>query len=227
MALVAGIIGTVGAIYGADQTGEAADEQADAARRAGALTERQFERTRSDLAPYRTTGDLASGRISRVLGLGGAAPDLGEFYADPGYQFRLAEGNRALDRSGAARGTLLSGAQIKAAQRYNQGLASQEFGNFFNRLYSLSSQGLNAAAQTGQFGANAAANQANYGLAAGNATALGRLGQADLVLGGLGQLTGAYGQYQENKRGQSGYGGESLGYAPPPQQSNLAYGGYV
>lgn len=55
------------------------------------------------------------------------------FEADPGYQFRLSEGMKALDRTAAAKGNLLSGAQLKAVEDYNSGLASQEYGNWWNR----------------------------------------------------------------------------------------------
>lgn len=57
--------------------------------------------------------------------------------ADPGYNFRLQQGQQALDRQAAAGGRLFSGAQIKAGARYNQDYASNEFGNAYNRLASL------------------------------------------------------------------------------------------
>jgi hypothetical protein len=56
-----------------------------------------------------------------------------DFQADPGYAFRLSEGMKALDRTAASRGGLLSGATLKGAQQYGQGLASQEYQNAFNR----------------------------------------------------------------------------------------------
>ncbi len=55
------------------------------------------------------------------------------FRADPGYQFRVEEGNRALNDSLAASGMGLSGAALRASMDYNQGLASQEYNNFYNR----------------------------------------------------------------------------------------------
>lgn len=57
----------------------------------------------------------------------------GDFQADPGYAFRLSEGMKALDRTAAARGGLLSGSTLKGAQRYGSDLASQEYQNAFNR----------------------------------------------------------------------------------------------
>jgi hypothetical protein len=56
-----------------------------------------------------------------------------DLQADPGYGFRLSEGLKALERSAAARGGLLSGGTGKALTRYGQDMASQEFGNAFNR----------------------------------------------------------------------------------------------
>lgn len=56
-----------------------------------------------------------------------------QFKQDPGYAFRISEGMKALERSAAARGGLLSGAAMKGIQRYGQDMASQEYMNAFNR----------------------------------------------------------------------------------------------
>jgi hypothetical protein len=68
------------------------------------------------------------------------------FEADPGYAFRQSEGLKALDRSALSRGKALSGEQGKALEEYNSGLASQEYGNWWNR-YSGGTQFNNAATQ--------------------------------------------------------------------------------
>ncbi len=52
---------------------------------------------------------------------------------DPGYQFRLKEGQRTVENAAAARGSVLSGGTLKALDRYNQDYASGEFGNVYNR----------------------------------------------------------------------------------------------
>ena len=52
---------------------------------------------------------------------------------DPGYQFRLSEGLKGIERSAAAKGTLLTGGTLKALAGYHQGLASQEYGNAWDR----------------------------------------------------------------------------------------------
>lgn len=56
-----------------------------------------------------------------------------DYQADPGYGFRMSEGLKAIDRSAASRGGLLSGATLKGVQRYGQDLASQEYQNAYNR----------------------------------------------------------------------------------------------
>lgn len=52
---------------------------------------------------------------------------------DPGFQFRLKQGLDALQKSAAARGSLLTGGTLKAINDYAQGQASNEYGNVYNR----------------------------------------------------------------------------------------------
>lgn len=52
---------------------------------------------------------------------------------DPGYQFRLQEGQKALEQSASARGTLRTGGTWKDILNWGQGLASQEYGNVYGR----------------------------------------------------------------------------------------------
>jgi hypothetical protein len=58
---------------------------------------------------------------------------MSDYQEDPGYQFRLAQGNRGIEASAAARGNTLSGATLKALSEYNSGQASQEYQNSVNR----------------------------------------------------------------------------------------------
>jgi hypothetical protein len=57
-----------------------------------------------------------------------------DFQGDPGYQFQIEEGQRALERSAAARGAgPISGATMRALARYSQGLADQAYGSAYER----------------------------------------------------------------------------------------------
>jgi hypothetical protein len=110
-----------------------------------ALQQQIYDQTRGDNAPWLNNGQGASNRLSDLLGLSGntGADQYGflsqrfgmdDFNADPGYQFRLEQGQNAVERANSARGNLLSGAGLKDMDRFTQGLASQEYGNAYNRF---------------------------------------------------------------------------------------------
>ena len=184
--------------------------QAQAAQDANAAQERMFQKQMELQEPFRQGGMTAQNQILQLLGIGGDqnAPGYGsmgrafgaaDFQQDPGYAFRQAEGMKALERSAAARGNLLSGSTMKGIQRFGQDLASQEYQNAFNRyqiersaklnpLQSLMGSGQSATnvmtGAAGQMGQNEAANL--YG--AGQARASGYIGQANALSSALGQV---------------------------------------
>ena len=73
---------------------------------------------------------------------------------DPGYQFRLQQGQKALETSAAARGGLLSGGTLKGIQDYAQGLASQEYGNVYARRLGENQMGYARGLEGNQLGFN-------------------------------------------------------------------------
>jgi len=98
----------------------------------------------AQLSPYAQSGQAANARLSELLGVGGNAQAQGygslnkQFTAadlqnDAGYQFRLGEGLKAQQRALGAQGGLFSGAALKAAQEYGQGLADQTYNDAYNR----------------------------------------------------------------------------------------------
>ena len=90
------------------------------------------------LSPYVTAGQGGLSTLASMLGPGGSLITpltASQVMAnDPGYQFRLQQGQKALETSASARGGLLGGAATKAALQYGQGFASNEYGNSWNRL---------------------------------------------------------------------------------------------
>jgi hypothetical protein len=186
----------------AQATTQAADTSAAAQRE-------MFERQVELQEPWRQAGISA---LNKLAPLAEQYTPFGtqQFQADPGYAFRLSEGMKALDRSAAARGNLLSGATLRGAQRFGQDLASQEYMNAFNRyqaeraarlgpLQSLAGVGQTSAqalgAQAGMLGANLGQNYLTSGMQAGQARASGYLGQANALSGGL----GSYLNYSQNQ----------------------------
>jgi len=165
-------------------------------------------------APTQNTGGQLNNPFDSYLASKGLAG--GKFdTSNPAYQFQLKQGQQALDRSSAARGMGASGAQMKAAQEYGQGLASQqydkeynrasgEFGDYFNRLAGLSQGGQQAAGSMAQAGGQYANNASNtFGNLSNaqtsilgqqaNARASGYAANANAITGGLNSLTNLYG----------------------------------
>lgn len=121
---------------------------------------------RADYQPYVDAGKSASTALMQQMGLYGdsSTPGYGslskrfsaaDFQKDPGYDFRLGEGNKALSRQLAASGKYMTPEAAKALTEYNQNYASDEFNNAYNRytndssniysrLFGLSGQGLQA-----------------------------------------------------------------------------------
>ena len=239
--VAAAVIGStvVGGLISSDAAGDAADTAAGASREASAASiaeqRRQYDLSRADYAPFLTAGTGAVNRLAAGMAPGGefsGSFDSAGFLAnqDPGYGFRISEGLKALDRSAASRGGLLSGATLKGAQQYGQGLASQEYQNAFNRyqtnranqlnpLQSLAGQGQTTATALGQQGANTAGNIGNaYMTSAANTgnAAMAAAGQRTSAFGGAANALGRmYGNY-----GQSPYGGNGGGNYAPVQEGS-------
>lgn len=126
-----------------------------------------------------------------------------DFQQDPGYAFRMSEGLKALDRQAAARGGLISGAALKAAQREGQNMASQEYTNAFNRYQTNRSNQLNpletlmgrsqtAANQVGNAAGNYATNAGAAYMGGGAARASGYMGGANALAGAINQGLNMY-----------------------------------
>ena len=209
-----------------------------------------YQQQQNWMNPVYQAGMAGQGQLLNYLGIG-ADPGTGgygkyataeftpeQFYAnqDPGYGFRFSEGQKAVERQAAARNGLISGAALKASQRFGQDMASQEYQNAFNRyqtsrtntlapLQGLTAQGAAAAGQLGQYAQNYGTNvgnaYTNYGntinsmfgnqtnmLNAGLGTSTGLINNA---YANLGNLTGAaYGNYGNNISGVYGAYGNNL-----------------
>jgi hypothetical protein len=173
--------------------------QASAGLAPGDIAQQRFQQS-AGLSPAEIAGErfqasaglspaeIANRQFQQTQGLspGELGTEQFNFQADPGYGFRMSEGLKALERSAAARGGLMAGGTGKALQRYGQDMASQEYGNAFQRFQQdraaraglgqmeygrfADEQGRRAAAgmqEFGQFtdlmGRRAAAGQTEYG----------------------------------------------------------------
>ena len=200
------VVGAASGAMSASASKKAAKTQAASADRASDIQQANFEQTRDDLAPYKQAGDTSLKQLMGQMGSNGYfnqsyKGDKFNFQADPSYKFRQQQGFDGIQSQAAAQGGLLSGATLKALNDYNSNLASQEYGNAFNRwqstdnnnyarfsadqtnrynrLSNLVGVGGNAAAQVGNAGAQTSQAIANNTMSGANSIAAGQVGSAN------------------------------------------------
>lgn len=234
----AGILGSRSAARTqANAARDAAAAQVQAAERAGEQQRAMFERQVELQEPFRQGGLTAQNRLMTLLGLSETPTEPGfgryardfsmaDYEADPGYGFRMSEGMKALERSAAARGGLLSGTTLRGVQRFGQDLASQEYQNAFNRYQVNRANQLNplqslmGAGQTSTNALTNAAGDVGRGLAgtymgagaaqaaglagAGQARASGYVGATNALTGALSQAVPNYMMYRYMNPGGGG-----------------------
>jgi len=234
--VAAAVVG--GAYLSSRASKSAAGTQAAAAQASTDAQERMFGTQIELQEPFREAGLEGQNRLLSLLGLGKdqSAADFGKYasaeftpeqfknYQDPGYAFRMSEGIKALDRTAAARGGLMSGAQLKGINQYGQDLASQEYQNAFNRYQTSRTNTLNPFASlagvaqssantlgtaAGQLGSQIGSNI----IGAGNAAAAGQVGAANAINQGIGQGINFY-QGQQYLNRLPNYNTPTM-YGPP------------
>jgi hypothetical protein len=207
----------------------AANQQAQAAKDAMGVWGPIWQQNQDNFNPYIKAGQGVLPTLQDLVQRGPNQLRPQDIASDPGYQFQLQEGLKALERSAAAKGSLSSGGTLKGLTDYAGGLASTQYQNAWNRnmqAYQLKQQGLSglaglglgAAGTLGQFGNDYGTAMSNLYGAKGNAQAAGTTaignGAAGAVRslgniatlgagGGLGALGGMFG---------GGGGGASTGY---------------
>jgi hypothetical protein len=200
-AIIGGAASAGAGIFGGNK---AANEQKKAAKKAAKLQKQALAQQLALTKPYVEAGKNALAEYQKL------APyeDFGmkQFQADPGYNFRMAEGLKGLERSASARGLLQSGGTLKGIQQYGQNLASAEYDNAFSRYLSqrearldpyryLSSQGQAAAVgQAANVGSSGAA-LAEIAAARGNASAAQAAGVAGAIGNAFGSAAQGVGSY--------------------------------
>lgn len=120
------------------------------------------------------------------------------FRNSTGYQFRVNEGQDAINTGYAARGLLQSGAALKGLEDYRQNTASAEFGNYLGALQGQQNVGFGAASAQAGVGQSFANNVTQLNTANANALAAGAVARANnsnALIGGIGgAIGGALGQ---------------------------------
>ena len=133
-----------------------------------------------------------------------AAPSYEQAQQDPGYQFRLQQGQQALENSAAAKGMLRTGGTMKGLMDYNQAAASQEYDKTYGRALGEYQMG---------YGQDVTADQQQWGRATQK---FGMNRQA-----GLDQYDRQFQAHQANQAGRAGAFGQRMS-AHQMNQAGLA-----
>lgn len=203
VAVGAAAVTAVGSAYSANKSAKAQGKGGDAAI---AEQRRQYDQTREDQLPWLQAGGSALTQMQRLN-----AGDYSSFQASPDYQFAMQQGIQGLDRSAARGGNLFSGGHSADLMKFGQGLASQNYNTYYNRLAGLAGVGQTAANNIGQFGQNAA----NSIGGAYQANGLARASTYDAYGQGIAGLAGAFNRgYQQNSAQNGGGSGWYFGNNP-------------
>jgi len=162
-----GVSGAAGdaAAAAAAASDRSAQLQRETAKENLALQKRIYEEDVARQLPFYTAGTNALARMQQQYNkMPAAFTGQVNLNQDPGYAFRLKEGQQALDRQAAARGGLISGSALKAATRYGQEMGSQEYGNAYSRALDRYNANVNREAT----GYNRLANISGLGPTAAN-----------------------------------------------------------
>jgi hypothetical protein len=218
----------IGGVTSSRASSRAANAQTQASDAANQTQLEMFYQNRDDAQPWRDAGTQALSRMSAGTAPGGDYMrdfTLADFQRDPGYLFRMQQGQQGLERSAAARGGLLSGGTGKALQRYGQDYASGEYSNAynrfktdrdtrFNRLASVAGVGQTATRDVANMGTSTANSVAENQIGAGNARAAATVGGAN-AFGTAANQIGNYFQMRQFLGGGSqaapSYGGGVTG----------------
>jgi hypothetical protein len=236
--------GVGGAAISAHAAGKAGETQANAADYAAnlqkqeadaalAFQKQQWDTQQKNLEPWLTAGKAGLTDLSQLLGVSGdpksagygslmkpfgetfTAPTSVTEQNDPGYQFRLDQGMKALQNSAAAKGGLLSGNTATALNNWVQNDASNEYGNVYNRAFGEFQQRYNIYNQNQNTQYNRLAALSGTGQT--TATTLGQQGQAAANnISGINLTAGAQqGQDLQNAAAAraSGYVGSANAYS--------------
>ena len=192
---------------GSQASQNAANTQANSAAAATAQQQAALDKQIALNQPFYDVGVAANKGLSTQAPY---TPAAFNFQADPGYAFTLAQGNKQMNATAAARGGLISGNALTAGQQYGQGLGSTYYQQAYNNYLANNAQNLQAyntntanqqfLANQGQSSANQTANSiGNFGnsaasntIGAGNALAAGQVGSANAYTGALNTGINAY-----------------------------------
>lgn len=222
-AVISGIGGILGSRAQAKAAEKGAAAQAGAADRATEAQLLMWRKGREDMLPWLETGGAATRQLADLMGLETPGQEKSErfgelsefidpaaFKESPSYRFQLEEGEKAINRMASATGSFFSGERGKELVGYAGGMASKEYGDWWNRqraergdiygrLAGISGQGRGAATTTAATGIETGRGIAGTERYAGEAEARGYLGRGEAAASTYAGLANVGTSYAQNR----------------------------
>ena len=224
------LLGAGASIYASNKQSDAAGNALNFQKQTFDTNQQNMRSAQSSLQPYLDIGKNATYTLGQLTGTGngGNQPDYSSFFKDPSYGFAQQQGELGRERGANARGLNLSGGTLKDLATFNSGLATQQYGNYFNRLMGLAGIGqdatkTNANLVTGNASNNttAAGQIGNTIMGQGQAQASGAVGVANAANSGISNSL----MYNYLNRNPSAYGSGGSGGSSNPYYGPLNYNG--
>lgn len=170
-----GLDSIISGVFGDGGSSDAIRAQKQAAAEANKTLRYMYDTQRADLQPWRQAGIEALGGLQNSDFQRDFT--MSDFVADPGYNFRMNEGLKAIQASASARGGG-GGGTLKSLMNYGQNMASEEYNNAYNRFNADRDRRFGRLSELAGLGSSANNTQVqasqNYGNAvAGNQIGLG------------------------------------------------------
>lgn len=209
LAAIGAGLNIVSGLMGSSSAKKAAQEQQRRMQQAMGVQQNVYDQARADNSPYARLGEFGTNALLDSLRSGDMTRRFtaADMYDDPGYQFRLDEGKKALQADLSARGARYGGTALKALERYAQGYASDEYGKAygrftndqdrgFSKLMGVTGVGENAVGRNMAAGQNYAGAMTSLLTGMGDSAAAGRIGSTNALTQGIG---GAYNAVMDNE----------------------------
>lgn len=205
--VLVGVASAGASLYSANAQKKAAQgaSNAQAASAAAGISEqqRQFDSIQELLKPYVTSGEkslTAQQDLSGLNGIDAQRVAIEALQGSPAYTSAMQAGNNSILQNASATGGLRGGNAQAALGQFAPQLLASTINDQYARLGGLSSMGLGAATQTGNFGQAASSNVANLLQQQGASTAGMYLANGKANAQVANSLSNAIGSY-------AGYGG--------------------
>lgn len=190
-ALIGAGASIIGGLMGKSSADKAAAAQASAANKALKFQKQMWETSRADMMPWMQAGQKA---LATYTGQLDGTGDPNAFKTTPGYEFRVKQGETGVMNNLAALGMKNSGKALKALESFRQGIASQEYGTWMDRLAGVSGTGQQTSNSMANYAQNAGNSMGQTMQDAGQARASGYVGGANAMMGGLNSAANFIGQ---------------------------------